>query len=226
MLNTNSKILFVLTAYSFAGFSQAIEAINGEFSVDIGPVNLGQVIMSSSCKDSTCYYKSRAYGSFLFVKANVIELGSYKQEGDKILPLSSNYSERIGSDHEAFTYNFSSMEITDLDSKEKKAELDKSTYPFIPLLNQVMLDLTNGQLKDSYQYVLKDKIKDIQVNSYTTSQVEDGTLHRIVVKNKDKDMEFLFVNNGSKWQLEEFHYRGFRMSRIDNPIIGSVNSKK
>ncbi len=214
MLKTQFHILLALTTSTLSMNAYSIEAVNGEFSVDIGPVNLGQVVMSSTCKHSTCQYKSRAFGSFLFVKANVIELGSYTQEDGQIIPLSSNYSERIGSDYEAYTYNFSSMEITDLDDKDKKAKLEKDTYPFIPLLNQVTLDLTEGKLKKSYQYVLKEKTKDLLVDSYTTFKTNGTTLHRIVVKNKDRDMEFLFVNNGTKLQFEEFNYRGFKMSRI------------
>ncbi|MBD0787251.1 hypothetical protein HUO09_12930 [Vibrio sp. Y2-5] len=212
-----TKHLFILLLLSFVTLSsraQAIEGVNGEYSVDIGPVNLGQVVMSSTCKDSTCFYKSRAYGAFLFIKANVIELGSYQQLDGQIIPLSSKYSERIGSDREAYTYNFSSLEITDQDSKTKVSELDKNAYPFIPLLNQVTLDLTRGALKKSYQYVLKEKIKDVEIDSYSTTKTEKGMQHRIVVKNKNREMEFLFVNNGQKLQFEEFNYRGFKMSRI------------
>ncbi len=214
MLKRYFSYLLFLTSAALSYQASAIEGVNGEFSVDIGPVNLGQVVMSSTCKHSTCYYKSRAFGSFLFIKANVIELGSYKQEDGQIIPLSANYSERIGSDREAYVYNFDSLEITDQESKNKVSELDASAYPFIPLLSQVTLDLSRGMLKESYQYVLKEKVKDIAVDSYSTKQIERGTLHRITVKNKQREMEFLFVNNGSVLQLEEFNYRGFRMSRL------------
>lgn len=213
MLKRHLKFLLCLTSAAASFFTYAEEGVNGEFSVDIGPVNLGQVVMSSHCKHSTCYYRSRAFGSFLFIKANVIELGSYKKKDGKIIPLSSHYSERIGSDREAYVYNFDSLEITDQDTKAKVSELDYSAYPFIPLLNQVTLDLTHNDLKKSYQYVLKEKVKDVEVNSYSTSPIENGTLHRITVKNKQREMEFLFVNNGTTLQLEEFNYRGFRMTR-------------
>lgn len=214
MITKHLSILLLLSLVTLTSRAQATEGVNGEFSVDIGPVNLGQVVMSSTCKDSTCFYKSRAYGAFLFIKANVIELGSYQELDGQIVPLSSNYSERIGSDREAYTYNFSSLEITDQDSKAKVSELDKNAYPFIPLLNQVTLDLAHGVLKKSYQYVLKEKVKDVEVDSYSTTQTDKGILHRIVVKNKNREMEFLFVNNGQKLQFEEFNYRGFKMSRI------------
>ncbi|MCF7363619.1 hypothetical protein L3V23_16170 [Vibrio sp. A1-b2] len=214
MITKHLSILLLLSLVTLTSRAQAIEGVNGEFSVDIGPVNLGQVVMSSTCKDSTCFYKSRAYGAFLFIKANVIELGSYQELDGQIVPLSSNYSERIGSDREAYTYNFSSLEITDQDSKAKVSELDKNAYPFIPLLNQVTLDLAHGVLKKSYQYVLKEKVKDVEVDSYSTTQTDKGMLHRITVKNKNREMEFLFVNNGQKLQFEEFNYRGFKMSRI------------
>ncbi len=214
MIIKHLSILLLLSSVAMTSRAQAIEGVNGEFSVDIGPVNLGQVVMSSTCKDSTCFYKSRAYGAFLFIKANVIELGSYQQLDGQIIPLSSNYSERIGSDKEAYTYNFGSLEITDQENKNKVSELDKNAYPFVPLLNQVTLDLARGELKKSYQYVLKEKVKDVEVSSYSTSQTDRGTLHRIVVKNKNRDMEFLFVNNGNTLQFEEFNYRGFKMSRI------------
>ena len=92
--------------------------------------------------------------------------------------------------------------------------MDKNAYPFVPLLNQVTLDLAHGVLKKSYQYVLKEKVKDVEVDSYSTTQTDKGILHRIVVKNKNREMEFLFVNNGQKLQFEEFNYRGFKMSRI------------
>lgn len=207
------KILLLLTSAFFTFPSVATEGIDGEFSVDIGPVNLGQVVMSSRCKHSTCYYKSRAFGSFLFIKANVIELGSYTEEDGHVTPLSSNYSERIGSDHEAYVYNFDDLEITEQESKKKVSELEKSAYPFIPLLVQVTLDLTRGELQDSYQYVLKEKVKDVQVDSYSTRQIAQGTQHRIVVKNKDREMEFLFINKGKAVQFEEFNYRGFKMTR-------------
>ncbi|PNH82019.1 hypothetical protein [Vibrio diazotrophicus] len=214
MITKHLSILLLLSLVTLTSRAQATEGVNGEFSVDIGPVNLGQVVMSSTCKDSTCFYKSRAYGAFLFIKANVIELGSYQELDGQIVPLSSNYSERIGSDREAYTYNFSSLEITDQDSKAKVSELDKNAYPFIPLLNQVTLDLAHGVLKKSYQYVLKEKVKDVEVDSYSTTQTDKGMLHRITVKNKNREMEFLFVNNGQKLQFEEFNYRGFKMSRI------------
>ena len=214
MITKHLSILLLLSLVTLTSRAQAIEGVNGEFSVDIGPVNLGQVVMSSTCKDSTCFYKSRAYGAFLFIKANVIELGSYQELDGQIVPLSSNYSERIGSDREAYTYNFSSLEITDQDSKAKVSELDKNAYPFIPLLNQVTLDLAHGVLKKSYQYVLKEKVKDVEVDSYSTTQTDKGMLHRITVKNKNREMEFLFINNGQKLQFEEFNYRGFKMSRI------------
>jgi len=214
MITKHLSILLLLSLVTLTSRAQAIEGVNGEFSVDIGPVNLGQVVMSSTCKDSTCFYKSRAYGAFLFIKANVIELGSYQELDGQIIPLSSNYSERIGSDREAYTYNFSSLEITEQDSKTKVSELDKNAYPFVPLLNQVTLDLAHGVLKKSYQYVLKEKVKDVEVDSYYTTQTDKGILHRIVVKNKNREMEFLFVNNGQKLQFEEFNYRGFKMSRI------------
>ncbi|MCZ4372479.1 hypothetical protein O4H50_11800 [Vibrio diazotrophicus] len=214
MITKHLSILLLLSLVTLTSRAQAIEGVNGEFSVDIGPVNLGQVVMSSTCKDSTCFYKSRAYGAFLFIKANVIELGSYQELDGQIVPISSNYSERIGSDREAYTYNFSSLEITDQDSKAKVSELDKNAYPFIPLLNQVTLDLAHGVLKKSYQYVLKEKVKDVEVDSYSTTQTDKGMLHRITVKNKNREMEFLFVNNGQKLQFEEFNYRGFKMSRI------------
>ncbi|RAS60992.1 hypothetical protein DET48_11921 [Vibrio diazotrophicus] len=214
MITKHLSILLLLSLVTLTSRAQAIEGVNGEFSVDIGPVNLGQVVMSSTCKDSTCFYKSRAYGAFLFIKANVIELGSYQELDGQIVPLSSNYSERIGSDREAYTYNFSSLEITEQDSKAKVSELDRNAYPFVPLLNQVTLDLAHGVLKKSYQYVLKEKVKDVEVDSYSTTQTDKGILHRIVVKNKNREMEFLFVNNGQKLQFEEFNYRGFKMSRI------------
>lgn len=214
MITKHLSILLLLSLVTLTSRAQAIEGVNGEFSVDIGPVNLGQVVMSSTCKDSTCFYKSRAYGAFLFIKANVIELGSYQELDGQIIPLSSNYSERIGSDREAYTYNFSSLEITEQDSKTKVSELDKNAYPFVPLLNQVTLDLAHGVLKKSYQYVLKEKVKDVEVDSYSTTQTDKGILHRIVVKNKNREMEFLFLNNGQKLQFEEFNYRGFKMSRI------------
>ena len=214
MITKHLSILLLLSLVTLTSRAQAIEGVNGEFSVDIGPVNLGQVVMSSTCKDSTCFYKSRAYGAFLFIKANVIELGSYQELDGQIIPLSSNYSERIGSDREAYTYNFSSLEITEQDSKAKVSELDRNAYPFVPLLNQVTLDLAHGVLKKSYQYVLKEKVKDVEVDSYSTTQTDKGILHRIVVKNKNREMEFLFVNNGQKLQFEEFNYRGFKMSRI------------
>lgn len=214
MITKHLSILLLLSLVTLTSRAQAIEGVNGEFSVDIGPVNLGQVVMSSTCKDSTCFYKSRAYGAFLFIKANVIELGSYQELDGQIIPLSSNYSERIGSDREAYTYNFSSLEITEQDSKAKVSELDKNAYPFVPLLNQVTLDLAHGVLKKSYQYVLKEKVKDVEVDSYSITQTDKGILHRIVVKNKNREMEFLFVNNGQKLQFEEFNYRGFKMSRI------------
>ncbi|MFV0449778.1 MAG: hypothetical protein ACK5MF_15200 [Vibrio sp.] len=206
--------LLLLSFVAFTDHAQAIEGVNGEFSVDIGPVNLGQVVMSSTCKDSTCFYKSRAYGAFLFIKANVIELGSYQEQDGQIIPLSSNYSERIGSDKEAYSYNFSSLEITDQNSKAKVSELNKEAYPFVPLLNQVTLDLARGGLKKSYQYVLKEKVKDVEVDSYSTTKTDKGIQHRITVKNKNREMEFLFINNGDSLQFEEFNYRGFRMSRM------------
>ncbi len=202
-----------LTSIALPSDTKATEGVNGEFSVNIGPVNLGTVVMSSSCNHSTCNYKSRAFGSFLFIKANVIELGSYTQKDGQITPLRSNYSERIGSDREAYTYDFDSLVITEQNSKNKVSELDISAYPFIPLLSQVTLDLTRGKLKTSYHYVLKEKVKDVAVDTYTTKKIDKGTLHRITVDNKGREMEFLFVNNGTTLQLEEFNYRGFRMSR-------------
>ena len=202
----NKQLIFTLCTLPIS--TMTMGGVSGEFVVGFGPVSLGKVIMTSSCEDDTCKYKTIARGSFLFVSADIIEHGIYEQHDTLIVPVFTSYEEEIGSKYKAYTYDFVSMESTNK-KKKKQKKLEKSAYPFIPLLNQVALDLANGGMKQDYEYIIKQDIKPVIATSHTKTPVDKGTLHQVIVEGKEKPLEIYFVQNGNTIQLQKIYYGSF-----------------
>lgn len=192
-----------ITQQSYAG-------ISGEFDVGFGPVTLGGVILTSFCKDNTCNYNGRARGSFLFIGADVEERGSYKQSEGIIYPLETRYREKIGSKRRSFRYDFTTMEIENRRTNKSK-KMQESAYPFIPLLNQVVLDLAMDGPKKHYDYLSKQKIKRVELASHRKKPVENGILHHIVVEKKENSLEFYLIQQGNDISLQKLYYGNFWM---------------
>lgn len=184
--------------------------ISGEFDVGFGPVTLGGVILTSFCKDNSCNYNGRARGSFLFIGANVEERGTYRISEGVITPVETSYREKIGSKRKSFRYDFSTMQIENRRTNKTK-EMEQNAYPFIPLLNQVVLDLALDGPKKKYTYLAKHKIKTVELTSHRAKPVENGTLHHIVVEKKDKSLEFYLIQQGSSIELQKLYYGNFWM---------------
>ena len=212
MLTNKLKQNLVLALCTFPLCASAMQGISGEFGVDLGPISLGKVVMTYNCEKDTCYYSSQAKGSLMMIDADINEQGSYRQENTKVAPISTNYVEKIGSKHKAFTYDFSSMMIEDKKTN-KQIELKKNAYPFIPLLNQVALDLKYGEPKKHYEYLSKHKIRRAVVTGYNKTPTKNGTLHQLIAKRKDTKIEFFFVQKGDNITLEQLKYKGFKMLR-------------
>ena len=216
MLKNRLKKILAFTLCALPGGAIAMQGINGEFVVGFGPVSLGEVSMTSSCEGDTCHYKTRAKGSFLFISADINEHGTYKQNGKRIVPIFTSYEEEIGSKHKAYTYDFLAMEITNT-RKKKQKKLPQIAYPSIPLLNQVALDLSNGGMKDQYEYLLKQKIKPVTAASHKKTEIEKGILHKVDVEASDSILEVFFVQNGDGIQLEKVRYGSFWLSHKKPP---------
>ena len=187
---------------------------SGKFIVEFGPIELGELVMQSDCSIDTCTYEATAKGSFLFIGADIIERGSYTWQEEKVMPISTWYDEKIGSKKRAFTYDFQSMEIKDRRKQELMA-MPADAFPYMPLLNQVILDLRNGGPKEYYVYLSKHKVRQANIRAYKKITTDHGTMHHFIGKqeNKDKEVEFFFLQNGDNIGLEKVSYGSFQMSR-------------
>jgi len=192
--------------------SHAMAGANGKFTVGLGPVSLGHVVMTSHCIQESCRYETRVKGSFMFIGADIKEKGEYKQVNEQIIPISTQYAEKIGSKRKSFNYNFLTMEIKNRKTK-KTTTLPDNVYPFMPLINQVILDLHSGGPREYYEYVSKHKIKRANISDYTQKRTEKGTLHHFIGKEKDDELEFFFMENEGKIGLEKISFGSFHMSR-------------
>lgn len=202
---------FLLYSCLLAPFSSslyAIEAISGDYTVGFGPVKLGSLSLTTQCDTDTCQYKSRAKGSFLFIDADVKEQGSYQKVDQLIIPITGSYEEEIGSNHRSYYYDFEKLMLTDL-LKDKQKKMKTKAYPFIPLLQQVSIDLMNGGPKKEYTYVLKKKIKPVVLANYKKEPFEGGVRHHIFVTKKDSELEFIFMQKDGKILLEKLNNGSF-----------------
>ncbi len=207
------KRVFVALLTLLPFFTQAVKGSSDNFIVGLGPVELGKVVMNTSCSSETCNYDVRIKGAFMFIKARINEKGSYKQTSQQILPVSTQYDEKIGSKKRAFTYDFESMEIKDR-RKKKQIAMPENVYPFIPLLSQVMLDLKNGGPKQYYEFLSKHKVKRATITAYTKTVTKEGeTLHRFTGTEKDEELEFYFLQNGTEIRLQKIAHGSFHLSR-------------
>ncbi|WP_375752829.1 hypothetical protein [Vibrio sp. HN007] len=202
-------LLFSTTTFA----SEAMRGEKGKFIVGLGPIELGNVSIDSTCNDTTCFYRARAKGSFMFIGADVKENGSFKRQGHKVVPVSTDYEEKIGSKKKAYSYDFVEMEIKDKRSNEQK-ELPENTYTFMPLLNQVILDLMNGGPQDEYEYLSKHKHRKAVISGYTRKETENGLMHSFIGTQKDSEIEFYFLQKGENINLHKISYGSFHLSRI------------
>ncbi|GLO61383.1 hypothetical protein MACH09_18910 [Vibrio sp. MACH09] len=189
-----------------------LAANSSEYSVGFGPITLGDLSITSSCEQQVCQYKSRAKGSFLFIDADVEEQGVYKVESDQIVPVYTSYEEEIGSNHRSYSYDFRTMEMKNR-LKNTQESMEEAAYPFTLLLQQVTLDIQNNNLKRQYTYLLKQKIKPVDLGYYETKTTEDGIRHYITVAKKKSDLEFVLLQQGGQVKLEKLYYGNFWLTQ-------------
>ena len=185
---------------------------DGHFTVGLGPIKLGDVVMESSCNENTCSYETRVKGSFMFISAKINENGTYKQTNQAIIPITTTYTEKIGSKRKNYSYDFLNKIIQNK-KNNKQTELPANVYPFIPLINQVILDLKLGGPQPYYEYLSKQKIKRATISSYTKKTTENGVIHHFFGKEKDDTLEFFFLDDGNQIELEKIAFGSFHMSR-------------
>ncbi len=210
---TWTKILtLLLCMFSTCSSAIEIQGVSGEFTVGLGPISLGKVIMTYQCEKETCHYRTKVNGSFMWIDADIDEQGSYVQFDHQLSPLTTHYEEKIGSKHKEYKYDFLSMEIEN-EKNKKRTKLKEIAYPYTLLLNQLALDLKNGGPKEYYDYLSNQKVKRATVTSYNKTPVKEGTLHRLVAKRKDLTLAFSFIQQGEQLQFEKLEYNAFDMSR-------------
>jgi len=212
MLTRITAICIISCASLFPIGSQAMAALSGEFTIGLGPLVLGDVVMVSDCSDDLCTYEARVKGSFMFIGADINEKGTYKQVNKQVIPVTTQYAEKIGSKKKAFTYDFLTRKINDK-KKNKQLDLPDNVYPFIPLINQVILDLRSGGPRGYYEYLSKHKVKRASITAYTQKPTESGTLHHFLGKGKDNELEFFFLEDASDIKLEKIAFGSFHMSK-------------
>lgn len=212
MLNKRltSFAIFIASLYPISSYAMA--GASGEFTVGLGPVSLGDVVMTSHCDQDICNYETRVKGSFMFIGADIKEKGTYKQIDEQVVPVSTHYAEKIGSKRKSFNYNFLTMKIENRKTR-KQIELPDNVYPFMPLINQVILDLQSGGPREYYEYLSKHKIKRANITAYTKKRTDKGTVHHFVGKEKDDELEFFFLENEGQIGLEKISFGSFHMSR-------------
>jgi len=192
--------------------AQANTTLNEEFTVSLGPLKLGDVVMASDCDINFCSYETRIKGSFMFISAKINETGTYKKKDEQVTPINTLYTEKIGSKKKTFIYDFTTKKITDK-RKNRELALPEHAYPFIPLLNQVALDLASGGPREHYEYLSQHKIKRASISAYTQKMTENGTVHHFVGKGKENELEFFFLENEHGIQLDKIAFGSFHMSK-------------
>ncbi|WP_413282687.1 hypothetical protein [Vibrio sp. MA40-2] len=205
-------IVTLLSSLSFSLRSYAMTGANGHFTVELGPIKLGDVVMESNCSESVCSYETRIKGSFMFISAKINENGTYKLTDKAIIPIATHYAEKIGSKRKTFSYDFLNKTIQNK-KNNKQTDLPDNVYPFIPLINQVILDLKLGGPQQYYEYLSKQKIKRATISSYSKKTTENGIIHHFVGKEKDDTLEFFFLDDGNQIELEKIAFGSFHMSR-------------
>ncbi|MDG3087253.1 hypothetical protein P7F88_14680 [Vibrio hannami] len=219
MLRQSLFSIALLLLSNCAVASEVMPGEKGKFIVELGPIELGELNIDSTCNDTTCFYRARAKGSFMFIGADVNEKGSYMREGERVVPISTDYQEKIGSKEKAYSYDFVGKEIQNK-RKDELIELPENAYTFMPLLNQVLLDLLNGGPKPEYEYLSKHKHRTALITNYTKKTTDDGVMHRFIGRQKDKDKKnkkvvFYFLQKGDFIGLQKVSYGGFYLTRVD-----------
>lgn len=192
--------------------SQAMEMFNGEFTVGLGPVKLGSAVITSDCNDELCTYAAHIKGSFMFIKAKINEKGTYKKVDGQVMPVITEYAEKIARKKKAVSYDFATRIINDK-KKDRQFDLPEDVYPYIPLINQVILDLHAGGPRDYYEYLSQHKTKRADISAYTQQVTENGTLHHFIGKGKKNELEFFFVENAGEIKLDKIAFGAFHMSK-------------
>lgn len=212
-MRTKMTSVCLISLASILSFNaQATTALSGEFTVGLGPVTLGDVVMTSDCNADICHYETRIKGSFMFISAKINEKGTFKTVDNNITPVNTEYSEKIGSKKKAFNYDFLTRKINDK-KKNRQFDIPDNAFPYIPLLNQVVLDLHAGAPREAYDFVSQHKIKQAVISDYTKKQTEDGILHHFIGTRKDSELEFFFVENTQGIELQKIAYGSFHMSK-------------
>ena len=212
MLTRITTICLITIASLLPINSQAMEMFSGEYTVGLGPVKLGNAVITSDCSDDTCTYEARIKGSFMFISAKINETGTYRKVDGKILPVITEYAEKIARKKKAVSYDFVTLKINDK-KKDRQFDLPEHVYPYIPLINQVIVDLHAGAPRDYYEYLSQHKIKRADITAYTQKTTENGTLHHFVGKGKKNELEFFFVENAGNIKLDKIAYGSFHMSK-------------
>lgn len=192
----------------------AMAGARGEFIVGLGPIKLGNVVMESNCNQDICKYETRVKGSFMFIGADIKENGTYRQIDRQVIPVVTQYAEKIGSKRKNFVYDFLTGKIENKKNQEA-IDMPSNVYPFMPLINQVIIDLRSGGPKAYYEYLTKHKTKRAIITSYSKKPAMGGVLHYFVGKEKDKDkeLEFYFLEEQGNIELEKIAFGSFHMSR-------------
>lgn len=205
--------IFLISIVALLSFTAKATAVsNDQFTIGLGPITLGNVVMKSNCNVERCTYEARVKGSFMFIGAKINEKGTYNKVARQITPVLTEYAEKIGSKKKAFTYDFLNRKMTDK-RKHKQHELPDDVYPFMPLINQVILDLELDGPRDYYDYLSKHKVKRAIISDYTQKPTKNGTLHHFVGTRKDDELEFFFLENARGIKLEKIAYGSFHMSK-------------
>ena len=215
MLTKVTAIFSICIASLLPVESQAIEMFSGEFTVGLGPVKLGNAVITSDCNAQLCTYEARIKGSFMFIGAKINEKGSYKTVDGKVIPVITEYAEKIARKKKAVSYDFVTRIINDK-KKDRQFDLPGHVYPYIPLINQVILDLHAGAPKEYYEYLSQHKIKRADITAYTQKPTKNGILHHFVGKGKKNELEFFFLENAGDIKLDKIAFGAFHMSKKSN----------
>ncbi|WED20759.1 hypothetical protein L3Q72_08890 [Vibrio sp. JC009] len=223
--NTIKKIgVLSLIAAPFHASAIAYDAFNGEFVVGFGPLTLGHATMLAKCEKQNCNYETNAKGSFMWIKADLKERGSYIRNGDLLVPVQTSYKQKVGSKKKAYDWDFSQKQFVN-GKNNKKEEFEKDAegaYPYVPLLYQITLDLKNGGPKEQYDYLSKQRAKQVHIRGYKKTQIEEGTLHFFVAKGKEDEMECFFLQKGDNIWLEKLKYGSFKLLRKNGVLPKNI----
>jgi hypothetical protein len=150
----------------------------------------------------------------MFIGADIKENGTYKQVDAQVIPVSTQYAEKIGSKRKAYNYDFLERKIENK-KDNSKTDLPEDVYPLLPLISQVILDLHMGGPREQYDFLSKHKIKSAVIVGYGKKLTEQGTVHHFIGKDtkKDKELEFFFLESAGVIDLQKVAYGSFHMSR-------------